>query len=356
MTSLDNVAAMQKLDPGQVLESTAQYVDQCEEAWRESSQIDFPLEYKTCFNVVVVGMGGSQFPARTVKALFFDQIAVPYEIVSDYTLPSYVHSNSVVVLSSYSGTTEEPIYACGDALNRGAKITGVTRGGQVAEFLRSQRLPSYIFSDRYNPCGEPRVGGGYMLLGHMGLLKSLGLLAISDTQVEAALGFARNLVATMLPTVSEGQNPAKQLARILQDTQPFFIGAGFLQGFLNGFGNQVNETAKTISDFRVIPELNHHLLEGLQFPATLHETGLFVFIESDLYSDKIKKRFVVTKDVVKQQKVKTHVIKLTGSTQLAQVLEGFVLSSFTTFYMAMLRDLDPASVPWVDYFKKELAR
>jgi hypothetical protein len=121
-------------------------------------------------------------------------------------------------------------------------------------------------------------------------------------------------------------------------------------------GNQINETAKMISDPRFISELNHHLLEGLQRPDTLHETGLFVFFESDLYSEPIKKRFGITKTVVEKQNVKTHSISLQGKTKLAQVLGAYALSGFTTFYMAMLYDTDPVAIPWVDFFKAELAK
>jgi len=356
MKNLDDSQAMQLLDPKNVLGSTGMYADQCEQAWKESSQIVFPDAYKQVQNVVVCGMGGSRFTPRMVKEVFRDRISVPYEIVEDYTLPSYVNEHSLVILSSFSGTTDE-IYSCGlDAQKRGAKITGIVKGGKIAEFLKTNGYPAYIFDTPFNPCGQPRIGGGYLLMGHAGLLSALGLLKIDAKEVAEAISFARDVSKRCDVSVPQGTNPAKLLAWTLFDSHPFIITSEFLRGFGNGFANQINETAKMISDYRYIPELNHHLMEGLKHPETLHQSGLFVFFKSDLYSPNVLKRYAITKNVVDKQGVRTHTVTLTGKTKLAQLLESCVLGGFTTFYMAMLYDTDPVAIPWVDYFKAELAK
>ena len=216
--------------------------------------------------------------------------------------------------------------------------------------------PAYVFNPIYNPCGQPRIGGGYMLMGHLGLLYALGLVDVEPKSILDAIEFARNQAKLYPADVPTQSNPAKQLAALLKDTHPFLITAEFLKGFGNAFANQINETAKMISDYRYISELNHHLMEGLKRPDTLHQNGLFVFFESDLNSPLIQKRFGITKTVVEKQNVKTHSVQLSGDTKLAQTLGAFTLSGFTTFYMAMLYDNDPVAIPWVDFFKAELAK
>lgn len=348
MTHLDDIAAMKKLDPSEVLESTAMFPDQCEQAWREASAIQFPESYQPIYNIVVCGMGGSRFTPRTIKELFRDRIKEPYEIVEDYTLPAYVDKNTLVILSSYSGTTEE-VVSCGqDAIRRGAKITAVSQ--------RASAPVGYFFDPKHNPCGQPRIGGGYMLMGHLGLLKALKLIDISDNEVTEAISYARMVGKEFSADVPTEKNSAKQLAMTLKDTQPFIVTSEFLRGFGNGMANQINETAKLISDPRNIPELNHHLMEGLKRPKTLHQNGLFLFFLSRFYSTSVQKRYKITKEVVEKQLLRTHTVELAGPSKLAQVLEAFTFAGFTTFYMAMLYDTDPVAIPWVDYFKQELAK
>jgi len=267
-----------------------------------------------------------------------------------------VDKDTLVILSSYSGTTEEVI-ACGqEAIKRGAKITAVASGGKVVELLKSQKAPGYIFEPKFNPCGQPRIGGGYLLMGHAGLLKALGLLELEESEVTGAIEFIRSFGLPLKADIPTDKNQAKQLAMSLKDKHPFIVTSEFLRGFGNGFANQINETAKMISDPRFIPELNHHLMEGLKRPDTLHQNAAFLFFLSKLYSVVVQKRYTITREVVEKQNVKTMTIELTGPSKLAQTLEAFTLSGFTTYYMAMLYDTDPVAIPWVDYFKEQLSK
>jgi glucose/mannose-6-phosphate isomerase len=122
----------------------------------------------------------------------------------------------------------------------------------------------------------------------------------------------------------------------------------------NAIANQTNETAKAISDFYVIPELNHHLMEGLKHPEILKKLLIFVFFESDLYSSPIQKRFLITKEVVEKNKVKTFAYKLLGKNKIEQVFEMMALGSFFSMYLSVLYKENPAAIPYVDYFKKRL--
>ena len=356
MKTLDNVEEMKKLDPSNVLGSIDLFPDQCLTAWTEASKVTFSESYRQAKNIVVCGMGGSRFTPRTIRELFFKEITVPYEIVDGYDLPGYVNNQTLVILSSYSGNTEEVLSCADQALSKKAMLSGLAHGGNVIEFLKTKNLPYYQFDAKANPCGQPRVGGGYLLMGHLAFLSTLGFLDISQNDVTSAVEYARAFGITLNGTIPTEKNSAKQLALLLKDKHPFLIAGEFLRGAVNGFANQINETAKMISDFRYIPELNHHLLEGLLRPETLHKNGLFIFLDSTLYSEKIQKRFSITKDVVEKQHVATHSIMLAGKTRLTQVLELFTLSGYATFYLAMLYDTDPVSIPWVDYFKAQLGK
>ncbi len=56
-----------------------------------------------------------------------------------------------------------------------------------------------------------------------------------------------------------------------------------LVGSCHSFKNLLNETAKTFAVLFDIPELNHHLMEGLKNPSRIREFFKFVFFESELF-------------------------------------------------------------------------
>ena len=68
---------------------------------------------------------------------------MPLIVLHDYNLPEFVDENSLVILSSYSGTTEEVLATAQQAAAKQSKIAGITEGRDLGEFLKSRQLPFY---------------------------------------------------------------------------------------------------------------------------------------------------------------------------------------------------------------------
>lgn len=356
MSKLDNAAEISRLDKRQVAASIEKLPDQIEQAWKEASQIEFPESYKKVKNVVIDGMGGSGLGPELITCVYKNELKVPITVMHDYNLPEFVNEDTLVVISSYSGTTEEPLNAGDQALSAGYKITGTTVGGKLGEFLEKNNLPGYVFKEENNPSGQPRLGLGYSVGGILGMFKSLGLLDVDHQEMERVLFCTRELNSKLLPKNPVSENFAKELATKLQGNSVGIMAGEFLSGNAHIFANQLNETSKNLSFYFIIPELNHHLLEGFSKPENLGEQLKVILLESDLYSDKIKKRTQITRDIIEKQKVETITVKMEGDTPLVQVFEAILVSSWTTFYLGILNGFDPSEIPWVDYFKEQLAK
>lgn len=338
---------MNSLDPKNVLGSVEMFLDQCEQIWNEASSLKFPEEYQQVKNIVVCGMGGSAYGGYVVPALFKDQLKVPLLSNNDYHIPAFTDTNTLAILSSYSGGTEEVLSAKEEAQKRGLKITGLTIGGELADFFKKDHIPSLIFEPKFNPSGQPRLGMGYMVLGIIAILNKLRLISISDEEVTQAVSEVRQ-------AQDQIKKQAQNLAEKIQGAIPIIFAAEFLVGNAHILRNQFNETSKSFSAFSPLPELNHHLMEGLKNPP---DKKLFVlFISSDIYSDKLRKRVELTKDVVERNSVEWGEYQPSGSSKLSQVLNVLSFGGFLTYYLAMLYGQDPSVIPWVDYFKEQLEK
>ena len=117
--------AIEELDKSNMIGSIEQFGDQVQDVWEQAQKVHFDDSYKNVNKVVVAGMGGSALGAHVIKSVFKNQLKVPVEICNDYTLPNYVDEKTLVIASSYSGTTEETISAFEDGIKKGAKITGI---------------------------------------------------------------------------------------------------------------------------------------------------------------------------------------------------------------------------------------
>lgn len=347
MVDLTNLEEIQKLDPKRVYESTGMLADQCEQILKDYFNGNFfQLDPSTIHNVVICGMGGSAYGGHVALSLFSDTLSVPVVVNSDYHLPGFVNERSLVLLTSYSGSTEE-VLSCGqEAEKRGAKIAGFSSGGKLGDFLK-EKYPGFTFEPKFNPSGQPRLGTGYMIMSTIAMLKAAKIIAPSDEEVKEA-------IAELRSAQNDIQHQAQDIAQKLVNFLPVIMSAEFLNGNAHILRNQFNETSKVFAAYAAIPELNHHLLEGLKNPEGHKLTTLL--IDSDLYSEKIIKRMRLTEDVIKQNNVPSVTYKAKGSSKISQMLNVLSLGGYITVYLAFLYGLDPSLIPWVDYFKEKLGQ
>ncbi|MEK9183103.1 MAG: SIS domain-containing protein [Patescibacteria group bacterium] len=351
---LDNIAQIKSLDKGKMLASIEALSDQCREAWKDLAGVSVPRAYSQVKNIVVAGMGGSALGAHIIDALYGNEIKMPLEIVNDYYLPAYVGKDTLVVLSSYSGSTEETLSCAAEAERKNAKILVMASGKNLAELKKEKKFPGYLFTPHFNPCDSPRMGLGYSLFGLLILFGKMGLIRFGEYEAQKAIKVAEKYNRALGVYKKITDNRAKQLAEKLQDKIPFYFSGSHLAGNIHTAANQLNENAKVFAGWALLPEINHHLMEGLLFPAAVKKNLALVFFESAADEFKIKKRFTLTREVAKKRGVEEISYMLQEKTRLGQSFELLVLGSYVSFYLAMLYGLDPTPIPMVDWFKNKI--
>lgn len=338
-----------------VADTIRSYPLQLKQSWEEIQQMYIPEEYKTVDNVVVSGMGGSALGARIIDSFVINKIRLPIEIFNEYVLPNYVNKNTLVIAYSYSGNTEETINATYDALKKNAKIFCVTTGGQLAEIAKKEKIPSYVFDPANNPSHEPRMSLGYSIGTYLSLFQKLGFITIDRDDIDEAVNSMYEFLTEFHENMGADKNLAYKYADQLKNYVPVIISSEHLYGISYAIKNQINENAKTFALLFDIPELNHHLLEGLKNPSKIKTVLKFLFVNSNAYLDKIQKRYKVTAEVIEKNGYAYLMYSPRSETKLKQIFEVFILGSFISYYLAKFYEVDPLKIPWVDYFKQKLA-
>lgn len=356
MTSiLDDRNSIKKIDPSGALDSAESIADQVKQVFEEKDQIDLS-SYKNVQNIVVAGMGGSALGADLVKNLYKEELSVPMEITKDYDLPAFVGPNTFLILSSYSGNTEETISCAAQAATKGAMIAVIAAGGKLVELAKNRNYPHFIINPKANPSNQPRMATAYNIMAIIMMLQKLNLIKFDEENFNQILDAINKTSQNCLVEVSQEQNQAKLLAFMLLERRPILVGASFLEGALHIAANQLNENAKIYADYKIIPEINHHLLEGLTFPKSNPLNHFFVFFQSKLYRSEIQKRISLTQEAAAKKEIETYEIYLESETKLMQVFELLTLATFTNLYLSYLEGIDPCPIPMVDWFKAELEK
>lgn len=342
MIDLNDLDAIRQIDPKDVYGSTGLFADQCQYVVEEFYGKNQRLS--GIQNLVISGMGGSAYGAHVVQSLYSSELPVPLVSVSDYHLPRFVNSDTLVLATSYSGTTEEVVSTAGEAKARGARLAALTSGGALADIVRGGQ-PGIVFDPRLNPSGQPRLGTGYIITGTLVLLTDFGLLQVAREELLDAIAEVRSAQEAI-------KQQAQNMARDLEGWIPVTFAAQHLVGNAHIIRNQFNETSKSFSAFEDVPELNHHLMEGLKNPAGKKLKA--ILLTSDYYEPKHQRRMELTADVVQQNGMPYVEYTAAGSSRLSQVLNVLAFGGYLTLYLGLLYGQDPSLIPWVEYFKEKL--
>ena len=329
-----------------VYQSILYLPDQIRQVIHDVGALKIPDSYLKISNIVISGMGGSLYNYHVINSLFKRKLVVPIYMTNNYDIPLFINDDTLFIGSSYSGSTEEVISATSAASIKNAKIITISSGGDLAQLGQAKKAFVYRFSTEFNPSGQPRLGLGYMIFSTISILIKLSLIKTDLSQLESHL--------TMLGNQNKDiESAAQDIVDKIKDKMVVFIAEDHLSGNVHIFRNQLNETAKTFSEYHLVPELNHHLIEGLKFPQ--NKKLIFLIFESDKYLEKNQKRITITKKLLEMQSIPFLCIKApSGVDEMGQFLYLLQLNSFISYYLSKYYQVDPIAIPWVNYFKKEL--
>lgn len=356
MNNLNSREEIAKIDVSNVLGSVEELGKQCEHAWEEAGKVVVPDSYREVDNVVMCGMGGSGLGARVIDSVYSEQLRKPLIQIHEYHLPGFVNQKTLVICSSYSGETEETIANAEEAIARKAKWMAIGTGNTLIGLAKDHGVPFYQIVPKFNPSNQPRMAVGYSIVGQMALAAKAGVVELSDEQITEAV-VAMDMVRDKSRVEIEiEKNPAKQMAMKMKDKVVVFAAAEHLVGAIHTVNNQQNENAKNFCVDVAVPELNHHLMEGLKHPLTNPKNLLFVFINSNLYPERIRQRMLLTKEVAEKNGIEAMILETAAAAKLSQAFELIQLGAYANFYLSILYGQNPAPIPWVDWFKERLGQ
>lgn len=328
--------------------SVTELVEQSYQAWREIRSISLDEKYEKVDNIIFCGMGGSSLPAHIILSMF--NVKVPVQIYEDYRIPKYAGKNSLVVLSSYSGNTEEVLSCSEQAKENECLIFGITSGGKLGDFLTNSHFPLYIFDPKHNSSKLPRYGLGYGIFAFLGLLVRLNFIKEFgendlDFQLKEAIRYLGSKLSLINDSAEEAVNKCHGDVLVVFSSQN-------LKGNGRTFANQINETSKTLAFCAELPEANHNLIEG--FRKSSLDISV-VFLISPSYPPRIAERFSITKEIIDKNGYKNYEYKVSKGNLLQEMLETLLFSSLFSVKLSQYKKVDPLKIDTIDNIKKMLS-
>jgi glucose/mannose-6-phosphate isomerase len=293
-------------------------------------------------NVLICGLGGSGIGGTIVTELVIGNANVPINVSKGYFIPAYVNENTLVIISSYSGDTEETLNCMELAIAKNAKITSITSGGKVEEICKKKGYDHIIV-----PGGmPPRSCVGYSITQ---LFFILGFHKVINNNYKAQLEAAINLIDTEEDNIIA---EARKIAEKLKGKIPVIYATTYNEGISIRFRQQLNENSKVLCWHHIIPEMNHNELVG--WTEKNDNLSVLIFLDKDEYSRNLS-RVEINKEIIKKYASSVTEIYSKGNSIIEKAIYFIHLGDWVSLSLAELRNVDSMEVNVINHLKSKLS-
>lgn len=300
-------------------------------------------------NIVICGMGGSAIGGEVLSNLFGNDIRIPIFVNRGYNIPNFTNSNSLVIVSSYSGNTEESISAFLQALANNCKIIAFSTGGKLEELCKVNNVAFIKLKKGYHP----RFA---LYLITFTLIKILEKIKILKDQ-SSFFNQAIELIKKKGKEYGSENSLSVKLAKEFLGFMPIIYGVyEFNNSLANRIKGQFNENSKLHAFYNLLPEMNHNEIIGWETYQEKDVRFKAIFLMDELVHERIKIRFNVLEKLIINKGV--DIIKFNSNEKdfKFRLIDQLYLSDWITYYLAIFRKKDPAEIEYINHLKEELSK
>lgn len=301
-------------------------------------------DFETIKNIVYCGMGGSGFAGDLLWDYIKTELKLPFYINKTSFLPRFVDKNSLIIIASYSGNTQEMINCFRAAINSKAKLVVFTSGGKLKEMAQHKKVKVIALKQGL----PPRFAIGYLFIYSYLLLVKCKLLSPKYNELNSAILLLYHLIANKYGLeIETARNPAKDISFQLYKKIVLIYGSNKFKSVLYRWKSQLAENAKHQSFMNAVPELYHNEIESWNKPFLKKQSYIVVLLKTP----DIDKRFECFKRIIAH---KSSIIEILpeGKNKLEQLLSLVLLGDFVSYYLCLLKGVNPLELKLIDKLKR----
>ena len=293
-------------------------------------------------HIVFAGMGGSGSIGDIIGAILSKE-DIHVTNVKGYILPKTVDAETLVVVTSVSGNTNETLTILDTAMKTSAKIVAFSSGGIMEEFCKKNG----IFFQKISLIHSPRASLTNFLFSILNILEELipikhsdVLEAISTLEVTQKNISSKNLSIT---------NESIRIAKFIKKIPCIYYPAG-LQSASIRFKNSLQENVKMHVIVEDVIESCHNGIVSWEKDLSAQP----ILIEGVEDNDRTKERWEIIKQYFQENEISYLSICSGNGNILSKLMHLIYLFDYASIYLSVLRKIDPSPVDAINFVKSKL--
>ncbi len=337
---------IQQYDSQNQIEVLKNSYKQIEFAWNNKFDVTNMKDFKYS-SILLTGLGGSAIAGDILQNFLHNELKTPFVINRSYNLPQFINEDSLVIVSSYSGNTEETISVLGEALKRKCKIICIGSGGKIKRIAEENNLPYITVQGGY----QPRFALYISFFTVLKIFQHLNIIEPKDHIVNSIT----DLLKTKTDEYLSEENISIETAKALIGFIPVIYAGDIISSVGYRFKCQINENSKLNAFSNVIPEMNHNEIIGWEsFLDKQFNARVVNLIDTD-YHPQVSKRFLVTSELIRNAGVEIINLESKEDNFQVRMFDLIYLCDWISYYLAVLRGFDPITIKNINTLKERLA-
>jgi len=274
--------------------------------------------------IIVCGMGGSGISGDILKDYATN---IPVFVNKNYEIPGFVDKNTLAIVISYSGNTEETISAYEQVKKKTKKRLVIASGGILGGEKNVVKVPSGL---------PPRYSLPFLFFSMIRVLNDSGIVK-KDFYLDDLVNNLKSI----------NHDEVKDLARSLTNYIPVVYAPEGYGSVAYRWQTQFNENSKRFAHSQVFPEHNHNEIEAIN-PCS---RKVIMLRDPDAH-ERINKRM----DIIANPSIWCTQVPLKGDSKLSKMFYGILYGDLTSYYMALESGEDPTRQDKIDALKEKLKK
>jgi len=330
-----------------VEEVDSQGIHKVYENWPEIAKKAFndkikPLTLENIDHIVLAGMGGSGTICDILKSIL-SQTPIHVDIVKGYHLPRTVNSNSLVVLNSVSGDTQETLSVLEESFKKGCKTISFSSGGKIKEFCEQNKL-EYRYVEKIH---SPRASLPVFLYSLLNVLSSI--IPIDKKNIIESIEKLEQIKHIISSQNLSENNPALQMATWISGIPMIYYPHG-LESVAIRFKNSLQENAKFHAAIENIIEACHNNIVAWEKNSSM----IPILIKGYDDHPKTKERWSIIEEFFHKNEIDYNQIESMQGNILTKLITLIYIIDYASIYLAINNGIDPTPISPIDFVKSKL--
>ena len=312
---------------------------------RESYEQEFSKpEFNDIDHIVFAGMGGS----GTIGDVFSSILSkndIHTSVVKGYLLPKTVDENTLVVVTSVSGNTQEPLMVLKNSKNSKAKFIAFSSGGMIKKYA----LKNEINYQEIKMEHSPRVSFPKYVFSMLRTLESV--IPVKKSDVLDSISKMEIVQKNISSNNLSESNAALNLAKWITGTPVLYYPWG-LESAAIRFKNSLQENSKLHVMAEDIIEVCHNGVVSWEKDSIMQP----ILIQGHNDYSKTKERSKILKEFFNSKQIEYKEISSVKGSIISKIINLIYLFDYVSVYHSVISGIDPSPVSAIDFIKERLSK